>query len=423
MGTERIPCRTEGCANTILPATANANDGFCMPCVHKRHEKEREEFIRKHHREEDPYAGITDPVELLRIFHTPRPHNPLVTFRPPPKSPEELYASLNSSQNGRLMTIAADAFRSCQDHFAQSLGRSLALFTDFPLDPMLEAWIDRNLYWPPILFRGAGASIRNAVVVALESGRANANHALSALAWIGDDRVAGLFREWKSRPQSWASGLHVGPADYAHDAGWELGPTGRRDLFHHECWAIETNAAGADADSSVTFMREVDQTCPWCKRRLVHLVEIDLGNQRFAFLGISGAKLPVLTCDACTCYGQSMYSRISPDGTARLLDENPPKWLPTDLNSWSRSPWKDQAIRLYKRRAIRAADWFTDSISQIGGLPSWVQDTEFPKCPECSRTMKFVAQVDNGQFPGREGIYYAFLCASCRITATTYQQS
>jgi hypothetical protein len=63
------------------------------------------------------------------------------------------------------------------------------------------------------------------------------------------------------------------------------------------------------------------------------------------------------------------------------------------------------------------------SISQIGGLPAWVQDSAFPKCPDCSGTMKFVAQVDNGQFPYHEGVYYAFLCASCRVTATTYQQT
>ena len=37
--------------------------------------------------------------------------------------------------------------------------------------------------------------------------------------------------------------------------------------------------------------------------------------------------------------------------------------------------------------------------------------------------MKFIAQLDNGAFPLYGGIYYAFLCSECRITATTYQQT
>jgi len=37
--------------------------------------------------------------------------------------------------------------------------------------------------------------------------------------------------------------------------------------------------------------------------------------------------------------------------------------------------------------------------------------------------MVFLAQIDNGYFDGKEGIYFAFLCAPCRVTATCYQQT
>ncbi len=426
MGSERLPCRTEGCGNTILPATAKANDGYCTPCVQKRRREERDEYSLQNRREVDPYAGIIDVIDIIRVMHTPRAHDPLVIFRPPPKSAEELYSGLNADQAGRLMSLSVEAMLAGRQDFAEDVARSLATLTDYSLDQMLGAWIERNHYWPSIIFRGAGATVRDAVVGALESGKANANHALSALAWIGDSKVQELFRRWETSPPRWRSSLFVSPSQYAHVAGWELRAQVRRNLFHDECWAVTPALPGQASDKSLSLMEEVNQSCPWCERHLVHLFELDLADQRFDFLGVAGDKLPILTCDACTCYGAGfMFSRTSPDGTARLADENKhPDWLPENMSSWKRSPWKGQPVHLHRRRAIQSVDWcMAVTISQIGGLPSWVQDAAFPVCPDCSKTMKFVAQVDNGQFPLHEGTYYAFLCASCRVSATTYQQT
>jgi hypothetical protein len=426
MATERLPCRTEGCANTILPATAKANDGYCMPCVQKRHSEQREKYIRENRRQVDPYAGVTDDVEIIRELHTPKARDPLITFLPPPKSIEELYSGLSVGQAARLMHMAAEAMRTGHEHFAEDIAKSLATLTDYPLDSMLIAWVERNHYWPAVIFRNAGEEIRDRVIDALESSRANANHALSALAWIGDGKVQQVFRQWELNPPAWRSKLYVGPAQYAHVAGWELGTTERRDLFHDTCWAVTPAAANSVGDEAVTFMREAAKKCPWCKRQLVNLLEIDLTDNRFDFLALSGKRLPILTCDACTCYGTAfMYSQVSPDGEAQLTEENKqPEWLPNDIDSWERSPWKDQPVQLHRRRPIHAVDWcMCVTISQVGGLPSWVQDSAFPNCPKCSKTMMFIAQVDNGQFPHHEGVYYAFLCSACRVTATTYQQT
>jgi hypothetical protein len=421
-----MPCRTEGCGNTILPVTAKANDGYCMPCVLKRQREEREDYIQKNRREVNPYTGITDAVEMIRVMHTRRAHDPLIVVGPCPKSAEELYSGLNFEQACRLMTMAASEMRAGNKDFAKDVATLLATLTDYPLDNMLDAWINRNYFWPAVIFRGAAAKIRDAVIGSLQSGKANANHALSALAWIGDTTVQELFHRWEANPPHWHSGLFVGPAHYANVAGWELDGHGRRNLFHDECWAIAPAPADEASDESLRLMHEVDQNCPWCRRKLIHLVELNLADERFSFLGVSGEKLPILTCDACTCFGTGfMFSRIAPDGTARLADENKrPDWLPKDASTWGSSPWKDVRVRLLQRRAIHAVDWCMPvSISQIGGLPAWVQDSAFPTCPDCSRTMKFAAQIDNGQFPSHEGVYYAYLCASCRVTATTYQQT
>jgi hypothetical protein len=60
--------------------------------------------------------------------------------------------------------------------------------------------------------------------------------------------------------------------------------------------------------------------------------------------------------------------------------------------------------------------------STLGGIPMWLQHTEFPRCIECGRFMTFLAQHDNGPLRD-EGIYYVFFCAQCHVAAVTYQQT
>jgi hypothetical protein len=234
MAVERLPCRSDGCTNTILPATAKANDGYCMVCVGKRREAERAEFIRQNRRTIDLYEGIADPVEIIRILHTPRELDPLKQFAPPPKSVEELYASLDSMQADRLMRMAANALRSDGKRLAEEIGKSLATLTDFSLDSMLDTWLARNHHRPSVVFRWAGPDIRDRLLDVMDgiSGTLNIDHALCALAWIGDQQVCERFLQWEQSPPMWRKELHVGPSSYAHVAGWEPTPRNSAGQIH-----------------------------------------------------------------------------------------------------------------------------------------------------------------------------------------------
>ncbi len=186
MSDERIPCIAEGCKNTILPATARANNGYCMPCVHARKRAEREAYIRENRREVDPYEGLTDPVDIIRVMHIRRPMDPLIVYRAAPKSAEELYAKLTMEETTRLMELAVEALRNGDDEFAEDVAKSLATLTDYPLDEMLQVWGEKENFYPPIIFRGAGPAIRDSILAHLEAGEPNQNHALLALVWVGD---------------------------------------------------------------------------------------------------------------------------------------------------------------------------------------------------------------------------------------------
>jgi hypothetical protein len=47
-----------------------------------------------------------------------------------------------------------------------------------------------------------------------------------------------------------------------------------------------------------------------------------------------------------------------------------------------------------------------------------------PRCLSCKQKMIFIAQLSHEDYDqNAEGIYYAFLCRACHVTATRYQQT
>lgn len=78
------------------------------------------------------------------------------------------------------------------------------------------------------------------------------------------------------------------------------------------------------------------------------------------------------------------------------------------------------------RPRIESANWLVPGVrfSQVGGHPTWIQDAEYPRCPDCGRTMPFVAQLSNEDIEeGAEGIYSIFACRECGVAATGYQRT
>jgi hypothetical protein len=421
---ERIPCANPDCSNTLLPATAAANNGLCAPCIGAIRKKEHDEYVRMNRRTVNQYEGITDSVEIAVIMLSPRKYDPLIDYAAPPMSSEALFAALTNTEALRLAEIASNALTSGDTDLAEDIAKSLAMLTDYDFTEMLRAWVTRDHHWPAIVFRSAKPEIRDAIIDSVSNGRANANHALSALAWIGDDAVRQAFIDWDIQRPAWASKLHVSPSAYSETAGWEIVNDSRRDLFHESCFAL-TQVAYDQSVSSVKTFQPAQKACPWCGYELCHMLEIDLSNPSLAFLKFAGSRIPILTCHGCTCYGGAFYSKIKLDGNA---DPHPlgvrPKWLPDHSEPWREPAWKNITVALTPRRAIHAADPCMElKSSQIGGLPCWIQDSEYPKCPDCSNTMVFVAQLNEADFPASEGTYYAFLCTCCRTTATTYQQT
>lgn len=394
-----------------------------MTCVNRRSRAEQQEYFRLHRREVDPVEGLSDPVEILLAMHRPRAHDPLIVYKPISFRREQIYSQLNQAQLDQLVEMALEARRAGHRELAEGIGISLATLTNHDLSSLLTRWQEGEP-WPAVMFRGAQPVVRDSLIRYLEEDHDTlwANQALCALVWIGDSVVQQKLALWDQSPPAWRQRLHVTPSDYAQEAGWELRGQVRRDLTYPTCLGVHAGKTGGP----LRAFQSGPADCPWCGRKLVHLLELDLRDRRFDFLPFSGPRLPVLSCDLCTLFADNLFAKVGADGEASWHSQNTrPEHLARDPANWPTSPWQSALLSVSPRMPMQAleSDGGSGSASQIGGQPNWVQDAQYPKCPDCGQSMHFLAQLDNGDFPSHEGIHYAFLCADCRVTATHYQQS
>jgi hypothetical protein len=380
----RLACKTAGCTRTMLAATAARTDGYCMPCVQAKERQQREAHVRANRRDVDPYDGIDDPLEILKLVHSPPKPDPLIRYAPPPRKPAALYAELDSGQIAALVRHAHSLLKKGDIHRAQDIAACIVAFVCADISSLLQELIRIEELRPEFVFHRAAPKIRNLLTqhLARVAGRDRllTDKLLSALAWVGDERVVELFAGWRAQPPGWASDLYIPPQQYAREAGWELSPDGqRRNLYHEICYPLIRSSDAATTDSLVTVLSDTN------------LLEIDGTSDALAFLG---------------CRQQI----VVPIGDANLVGDLPRRALVRA--SATRSPWH------------AAMDSLPTQYSQLGGHPTWIQDSEYPSCGTCTKTMTFIGQISCEDIePNREGIFYAFLCPDCATTAFTYQQT
>lgn len=424
---ERLPCQTAGCAATILPATALKTGGICMPCHQKKLALEEKTYILLNRKDVDRYAGMTDPVEILQIMHTPRKYNPLENEQPYPISAQELYHQLSDTERNRLESYAITLMDEGSFDQAESILLSLLCFTNAGIERGVDAFFNHGKLYPGILYKEASPAIREKLILQVEQDSANRNHLLLALAWIGDEEVVRWFANWRQAPPQWASTLYVPPEHYAHEAGWELDDNGRkRLLFHPESYHFKGCKEIGEADqaqTAVTALQKDEQKCLWCGSNLTVLFHYDLQHPIVQFMKLSGEALRIPACLYCNCYG-TVFMKVGLDGSHSWSEYNTvPEYMP---EAEPDEEWAWRSLRLSEQRmgTYEGANWMHEASStQIGGHPAWVQDAEYAACPCCSETMMFIGQVDMEQAADSEGIYYAFLCRQCLIAGVSYQQS
>ena len=482
---KKVPCKNENCPKMILEATAEKTGGYCYPCYNAIEAEKREEYIRKNRRDVNLYEGINDPVEILKIMHSHKQYDPLIRYIEYPQSKEEMYDMLSKDDAERLKDYAIGLYNDENDEYEQILLHLMCL-KNIELNDFLKVLINDGNIHESSLFKNASDEIAELLIEKLNDNenRLIINHILLCLAMIGNERVVKLFDSWKKNEPEFAEKLYCKPFNYSYEGGWMIDENGnRKNLYYEKSYGVKKGTVPDNTpvnfyvdkdnkfESSAKLDKEElntnrytdkelvdnlctendesnsnkenlncknkecatsnrcidDNKCGWCGRNLTSLFTIDLHNEDMKFLGFEGDKLNISTCIDCVCY-DNVYTDIDTDGNAYWSRYNAEADNSDDYEEDEElEECEDNKLYLdiNAKSDNYASNQFLDvRFTKIGGMPAWIQDSAYPKCPQCGEEMKFIGQVSGEDIRDyAEGIYYGFVCKKCMIAATSYQQT
>ncbi len=140
--------------------TGQETGGFCMPCFKKQKIKEQEEYIQKNRKVVNLYAGLVNPVDVIKVFHKPRPHNSLLNYEPYPNLISKSYQALDNEQKSELVEYATNLYKEQEIDQAKQIASCLAAFTNADITVFLEKMISDKDYYPPFLFKKSNLNIK-----------------------------------------------------------------------------------------------------------------------------------------------------------------------------------------------------------------------------------------------------------------------
>jgi len=210
-----------------------------------------------------------------------------------------------------------------------------------------------------------------------------------------------------------------------------------------DSWTPRLGTAAAPGDPScfggLPLLREAEEwpCCAHCQAPLTFVVQVDLGRTPKAAREVFGAGLlQLFHCKACMSDTDTRQVRvIDPAGTA-VPDAVPDKaelFPARPIVGWGRAvkdfPYRDgddSGLLLEEREAMFRLNRQGD---KLGGWPNWVQDADYPPCPDGAphRMTQPVLQICSGQgVPhtwGDNGLGFVVRCPEHRRVGFVWQSA
>jgi hypothetical protein len=334
----------------------------------------------------------------------------------------DCFQRLSRQDSGQLAERALTFLRGSRDtleEIGSQLLQQLACFRDSPLDePTCLELIDLRIFWPASMYRDSGDAVATKLLGLIEQANqiSSLNPLLLCLAWTRSLIAKRAFQEWLSSPPTWSPILPAEPAKYAKAASWYPNLNGGPDaLISAYCYRLELSGSGNG--QNVKCRGRLKKKCDGCGGPIYCLFDFSSVSDSYFEQDIADAPRRILGCLHCACFGPSFIQNRGGE-TKQIVGAD-------EIPGWESDTYKSVSRILHERPLppFACAEPFAfQDCSTLGGCPSWLQDAEYPHCIECGSLMKFLAQHDNGAV-GEEGLYFAFYCATCSMTAVTYQQT
>lgn len=172
-----------------------------------------------------------------------------------------------------------------------------------------------------------------------------------------------------------------------------------------------------------------DGACAYCGEELHHFITLDPTPDNLDVTGLN--RLELASCLSCLGWGApQFFYKHDPTGHPHQIGYDGPHMEP-EFPAVPFNPTLVQVAQISRRWQWQndAGSNGRENLNRIGGAPSWIQYAEFPHCPECGQSMKFLLQITS-ELPtvnGREwnwgdgGICYGFWCDPCKISGFLWQ--
>jgi hypothetical protein len=265
---------------------------------------------------------------------------------------------------------------------------------------------------------------------------------LETLVWIckGDSEAIEHYRTLYVNPPKSLINLVGGinkytggtmtPSDYlesmTRQAGWEFISENEIRNLHYP--VLRRLLASHTPVAPIAVAQPTNLTCPWTGYRLPILLQLNLKHPDLAFLKINGKELNFPAHPQAAACGD-FFTKSSRKGDFFVH----PVSLGEEVRSQIFDPERfglDNEWVFPKMRytlaapcpAIESAHFdMPVTYSQIGGMPTWEQDARYPVCPDCRRTMLFVAQLHASELEEHgTGTFYFHYCVDCEVACTRY---
>ncbi len=284
-------------------------------------------------------------------------------------------------------------------------------------DRLFEFLLRHNLYGNDgSLYLRAGEKIARILMKRL-SRAANSHEAsglTAAIAATGLECAKDFLLQSSRQKPDWTKLLLLPPLDFTQCGGWTVDARTNQLISLCPDAIVPFEPCDAAESSENAPCRSLEERCGFCGRSLILVFHT---NEMLA------------TCPICTCYG-TLFTREQRgriywhpgNRMSNLLREKPdrmgnPSEMPNLFANYHMKPTAE------RRRPTYTANQFTEiTRTQLGGMPTPINDAHYPRCPDCRKLMCFAGQLDCADF-GDEGIYYFYTCEGCRTRATSYEQT
>lgn len=286
--------------------------------------------------------------------------------------------------------------------------------------------VKSKMYYPAEIYYNAPADVRDELIKKLlaTEDSLEANRILSCLGMQGDDISLKTLLELDKNPLPWRKELHVDASSYAQCGNWSFNKYGNRiELGFDICYPLVKGKKDEDNAVVVGYVRE--DVCPNCGCHMVDILSLDCRDSRLQFLELNGI-VTATCCPNCTCFTEATFSRFTLDGgsipicSKELIDDE----MENYINEEDLKKLSENNFVLGKAPVPVFYGVLSDDVNTIGGFANWVQDWEYTKCPDCGKTMKYLAQVHwDTVMDGYEGTIYIEICSECKIVSMHHQQT